>query len=222
MQVLCNYTTLVEAAKKKQNVSFTPSELTNFIRKIVNSDEIKFRTSRSSIVDTNTVQVGGLYDPDDDEDGYPSINVILYFNPAQPNIKFSEFNCGGLFLEVCETLLHEYCHQSQYRKRNWELPDPYQSSQKDLSLKAEEEYLGSPDEIEAYGVSIAAEIIIRNNFDMSKNLSKEINKVPMYQMYQTLFGKKHIVVDQVKNFAVQYLDHFKGINNVDQRRINTR
>ena len=216
MHILGNYVRLVAATKRRQNSSYSPSELTNFVRKVLKNHNFKFKTRRSIAVDTNTIQVGGIYDPYEDQDGYSSIEVTLYYNPDQKNMRFSDFDCATLFVDIVETLRHEYCHQEQYRKREWELPEPYCSKHADLALREEENYLGLPDEVESYGVSIAVQIFLKNKFSVPRAVKKEINNEVMYQMYQNVFGKKHTVVDQVRNFAVQYLDHFKGCYNVEK------
>lgn len=210
MRVLSKYVDLVNASMKKEHARFTPAAFTNFVRKIINDPGVKFKTKRSPAAELNTILVSGLYDPEEDQENFPSIEITLHFNPAQPAVKLIELNYTKAFLEICEIIRHEVCHQAQYRSRKWRVPVPFNSSHEDPDIRDEQEYLGTADEIEAYSISIASEILIKNQFVVPKAVIKEINTTSMFKLYEEAFGKKHQIVAQVKECTLRYLRHFKG------------
>ncbi len=204
MHLLCKYTDLLVSSEEMHSGVVSPAKLTSFIRRVCNDSDFIFKTNRCATVDINTVLVSGLYDPQEDKDNFASIEVTLHYNPGQKYVDMSLLDYRRLFLEVCETLQHEHCHQSQYRKRRWKQSNKYVN---DASVTVEL-YLNHEDEIEAYGVSIAVEVVIKNNFVVPSAVTDDIAATATYKMYQQVFGEDSIVVSTVTNYAMTYLQEF--------------
>jgi hypothetical protein len=101
-------------------------------------------------------------------------------------------------MEIIEALVHEYQHVYQYRIRDYMLNAAYKSSEEDLELRSDQEYLGQMDEIDAYAVNIAVRQYIRKD-----QQSLDLNK------YRKTFGSDHWVVRRLlKKISkrLQYLE----------------
>ena len=210
VKVLPYYRKIQEAFVNKKGTISQPSDVTKVVRTVISDSSVIFKTVRDKVVDNNMVIIGGLYDPNEDEEQFPAITISLHFNPDQKNIAVKDINVPFIAREICDTLMHELCHQRQYRSRGFAIPSKgFKSNRKDGIVQAEQEYLGSPDEIEAYGCTIASEIFLMNGFSVPEKVHSAIKNCHEYQLYQKTFGPTHSVVSSVKSYAVLYLEKFK-------------
>lgn len=95
--------------------------------------------------------IGGFYDPSH-EFGEQDIEMYLIFNNEDVEKKFflEEWNTKVLIDELFTTLAHEKRHRYQFRQRGNAFGPQYRTSVTDEDLKAELEYYGDPDELDAY------------------------------------------------------------------------
>lgn len=167
-------------------------------------------------VDNNYVYIGGTYFSDDDKSKRKSIEIIFVYNPTDTEIYITRQKFKRLCVCFADTMLHELIHMRQFRRRNFKYLPDYASNAEKLSQQQEQSYLGSADEIDAYGFNIACELLER--FDGNrKKVIKHINKNPIskrgredtWRMYLKAFDydHNHEVVKKVKRKVIRYLDN---------------
>ena len=186
-----------------KDTEFTPAELTRFIRNIVGNSDTKVATSRDSNVDMDQIVIGGIYDPHDDEAGVQSITLYVTYNPDQKRIKIANLDWTQICIDLIECTGHEFIHQKQYRSRNFDIGSYlFVSGSDDDSIKLDQNYLGNPDEIDAYAYSIAVEIYLKYR---PRRLSlKYIQQTAMHKAYCTVFGKHHAITKQLTGYVDSY------------------
>jgi hypothetical protein len=110
--------------------------------------------------------------------------------------------------QVSSTVVHEMTHRHQYTKRGGEgrKTEIFKSKNKNANYATHENYLGSLDEIEAYSVDVAYEIILSGRkFDDVWDNFRHLNvqKFPTLTSYRCFFGTKinHKVLNRLYNCA---------------------
>ena len=112
--------------------------------------DLKICTKRIKDLEPNEFYVNAYYDTADDEEGLCPIEVVVLHN-IDPDADFAHAQAGQFVAQVYDAVVHELRHQYQGRKRNYlMLSDPGDDSVY---------YLSDPDEIDAYALSIAIELI---------------------------------------------------------------
>jgi hypothetical protein len=102
-------------------------------------------------LDDNEFYVNGYYDTEDDGEGLCSIEVYILHNLDQ-DATFEHAQAGQFVAQIYDAVVHELRHQYQGRRRNY----MYIEHSSDNDMQA---YLGDPDEIDAYALSISIELI---------------------------------------------------------------
>lgn len=164
----------------------TPTVFIKQLRKFLNQrHEIKLTVSYiDNTLDPEDFTVSALYDVWGDEDGKkPIVFSFIINHPLDEPWLITDGIADELAMEIIEALTHEYQHVYQYRVRNYMLSATYESLEEDLELRAEQEYLGQLDEIDAYAANIAVRMYIRKD-----SHSLDLNK------YRATFGSDHWVV----------------------------
>lgn len=177
------------------------TELTDIIRKGIKLPQVRLYTRRSPGVDLGCVSVGGIYDAEDDKEGDPCIEISIIYHPDQQHIDTSKLNWHRLCLEVAECVGHEFVHRDQHKRKK--KVRKYKSRDLDPSKREEQEYMGSSDEIEAYGFSIASELAEMHKcfeLDMLK-----LEQVFMYKVYSSTFDTDQSVVLKLQKQISKYL-----------------
>ena len=156
----------------------------------------------TDLLELGDFTIGAEYDCDLDYRNKKQFIIILIFNhPKHIPIEITGDFADRFALELVEALVHEYQHQHQYRTRNFMLNKGYTSAHKDCKIKEDQEYLGSPDEVDAYAVNIAT------RFYLAKLLNTTVESLDLKHYYET-FGPNHPVVKRLlKKIATntQYL-----------------
>ena len=151
------------------NRGVSPRVLMNHIKKLAGRQTI-ITTSKSEVVDPNTVGINAYYDPDEDEEGEIPIEVVLVFNPNDKLITMNRVQWREFAAELIDYLQHEMIHQYQYRARGYQPTRAYVSKAKDAEQKKQQEYLGNPDEIEAYAHNLASELERKTKGNLDQQL----------------------------------------------------
>jgi hypothetical protein len=200
---------MIEYGRTTKARKFTPSELTKILRKFVGTEDIKLKTHRDKNVDKNQVIITGHYDSWEDEANYASIVIYANFNPDQGVIFMKNIDWHRLCVDLVECTGHEIIHQAQYRARDFDIGEKiFVSGSKDAGRRLAQEYLGNPDEIEAYGYSIAAEIYL--TIAPKRLNSKHVSKIALYKEYVETFGIQHPVVRELLVYVVKYYSQLNG------------
>lgn len=174
-----------------------------------------------SLLDPDDFTIGAEYDPDLDERKKKQfiINLIVNHPKHTPLLITGEF-ADRFTIEMVEALVHEYQHQHQYRSRRHILNRGYTSRHKDSKIKEDQEYLGQPDEIDAYAANIAARFFI---LKYKLNTSEPVESLDLKQYFLT-FGPHHPVVKRLlkkitcNTYYLKEHDNDKKYNRIRRRR----
>jgi hypothetical protein len=166
----------------------TPIEISRWVRKCIKDQDILLKTCRSQAVDECQILVSGVYDQEFDQDGLPSIEVFLNYNPAQTAIELDLINWNRLAFDVAECMGHELVHKKLRCKKSKE----YRSALPPGVLHDEQVYLGNSEEIQAYGFSIAADVAINLDGEFDQRFHAD-----MYGIYQKTFDQDLAVMLQL-------------------------
>jgi hypothetical protein len=188
------YDRLLSLEEKYSTRTFTPSDFTKIIRRQFPAADFSFRTQRDYAVDPDMVLVAGIYDCYNDAQGLPHTEISLCYHPKQNLYIGSTLNWKQISFDIAECIGHELIHRVQYQQRI--KLKPYVSKHTDEQIANEQEYLGSEEELDAYGFSIAAESIV---------FSKDYHDCKMYQVYVTTFDNDHSVVVKLEKEIVKYI-----------------
>jgi len=197
------YESMKSLGEEVKDTEFTPSELTRFIRSLIGNVDSRVSTTRDSNVDLDQIIIGGLYDPHDDEAGAKSITIYVTYNPDQKTIKIADIDWPQVCIDLIECSGHEIVHQRQYRARDFDIGSTmFVSGNDDEHMQNDQNYLGNPDEIDAYAYSIAVEIYLKHR--PPKLNSKYMSQTAMYKAYKNAFGAEHSIVNQLVKLTVDY------------------
>jgi len=122
------------------------------IRKHFKSLDLVIHTKRIKDLEVNEFYINAFYDSIADHENECPIEVIVYHNIDLDEF-FEHSQVGQFLVQLYDAVVHELKHQEQGRARNY-LPNPYI-----VDLESTASYLSDPDEIDAYALSIAIELI---------------------------------------------------------------
>lgn len=187
----------------KHQGPIAPSELTALFRSAVNNPLVRLTTKRSQLVEFHQVCVGGIYDSDEDQAGNSCVEVYLMYHPDQQHLVLAEPQWQRLCFDVAECIGHELVHRAQAKRRKYKITRDYVSRDHCNLKREEQQYLGSADEIEAYGFSIAAELCaMHGSFSID---SPDLDSIVMWKVYQSTFDTDESVVLKLKRQISKYL-----------------
>jgi hypothetical protein len=165
----------------------------------------------NSILDQDEFTVGGLYDVVRDEDKLKPLAFFFIMNhSSNEEWLITDSIVDELALELIEALAHEYQHLYQYRTRDYILNRDYKSQANDPKLKEDQEYLGQPDEIDAYATNIAVKFYLGNH-----GMSQTAKKFSLdLKNYYKAFGPDHPVVKQLLKKIIKKLQNLESQHTV--------
>jgi hypothetical protein len=174
---------------------------------------VKLHVNETAL-DPDDFTIGAEYDSDLDENKKKHfiINLIVNHPKHMPLLITGKF-ADRFTLEIVEALVHEYQHQHQYRSRRHILNRGYISRHKDSKIRADQEYFGQPDEIDAYAANIAARFYIIEQL----NTNEPVESLDLKQYYQT-FGPCHPVVKRLLKKIAINTNKLKENTNVKKYR----
>ena len=149
MELVCAICNKVRSSTK-QGLSFP--KLMNQVRREFKSSniDIKLTTTRDKTLNEDCVYVNGYYDPEDDKEHECAIELIIVHN-FQKDLVWYPTHSTLILTQIFDTVVHELRHQRQYRKRKFKVGPERGQGHK--------EYLADPDEVDAYSISIATELV---------------------------------------------------------------
>lgn len=176
------------------------------------SVKVKCFKDNDSKLNKGDFTFGGEYDPNLDEDERKQFKVYFLINhPKKSTWYVTEEMVNNIILDLVETLVHEYRHQHQYRSRQFMLNRGYVSKHRDVETKNNQEYLGMPDEIDAYSANIAARLYINKSVVHPDNS-------PDLASYYTAFGANHPVTRLLLKKIVLHINYLENNNNDNANR----
>lgn len=197
--VNCFYNTFASvlmAAGRARTRQIKPKDLTRKIRKLLHDYPVVVQTGRDHAVDFDKILISGFYERDTDSLQTQSIVIVLNFHPDQIQIATKRLDWYKLAFDVAECLGHEQVHHDNRDQKH----RAYVSHCQEQHLKDEQEYLGDSDEINAYGFSIAADILIH-----LQGRYNQRGKAEMYKIYKKVFAKDRQVINQLDQRIQQHL-----------------
>lgn len=205
LETICQICTRVRTATK-QGASF--QQLLTKIRKEFKDQNlgIALRTSRKKYLNHEEFYVNAYYDAEDDSEGDPPIEVIVFHN-FNKDITWDSKQITDLLVQVFDAVVHEFKHQRQSRKRNYR--HYYEHVDGNLHYQM---YLADPDEVDAYALSIAIELCrTLGKFRALRYMSRftSLAKIKMHSQY-------------VSPNLNAYVCHFENLNHPILRTLATK
>ena len=183
--------------KPSQSRVVAVTDLTALFRKHVNIPRVRLFTHRHAGVDFDTVSIGGHHDSDED-----SIDIHVIYHPDQQHIDMATLDWPRLSLDLAECIGHELVHRAQQQRKR-KPSTRYRSQDTDAQKRHDQEYLGSAEEIEAYGYSIAAELVVKHNTFTLDPVA--LNQIVMYSVYVNTFDTDESIVLKLHKQISKYL-----------------
>lgn len=191
--ILERVNSVCENVRQINNGAVSFKKLTTSIRKEFRkqSVDLKIRTKKDKRLEDNGFYVNAFYDAEDDKNYDTPIEVLIHHNFELD--LFHQQQITEFLIQIFDAVVHELRHQQQSRRRNYKtysshIQEPYSR------------YLADPDELDAYAVSIAIELL---------------RAMPMYraQRYMTRMA----VLSKLKQSKIlvspnlrAYVDYFNG------------
>jgi len=140
-------------------------------------ERIKVSTHSAPQVDPGSMNLGAYYDPENDaeEEGH-IIELQLAFSPKDKTVKWSEDGKEYFVHELTDALKHEMLHVQQHRNRDFH-PGRDGYDRRDTNY----EYMTRPDEIEAYAMNIADELVRKADKDGALQLLRMAGKTAQFK-----------------------------------------
>jgi hypothetical protein len=177
---------------------------------------VKLHECVNGALEPGEFTIGAEYDPGLDEAHKKQFIVDFILNlPKDYKWEITTKIADKLSLDLVETIIHEYEHQRQFRHRRYRSHrNLFRSHHKDPIIKEDQEYLGDPDEIDAYSMNIAARHYI---LKYKLNTTKGLNSPDLKQYYKA-FGKEHEITKLLLKKVKANIKYFKENDNGKNHR----
>jgi len=191
--------------------SHTPKEITDELRD--NIGDISYVSMKQIDIPKGDMNASAYYEQDLDQEDKIPFEIELYFSKKDDQ-PLTITNPDPLVNRVIGMLKHEMLHQKQARARNFE-PNTPGKDKRDTSY----EYMSRPDEIEAYAMNIADELVKKADKDGALELLRMANKTAQFKdkmgnllspdlfAYMAMwdFDSKHPVIKRLLKKIYQYI-----------------
>jgi hypothetical protein len=211
------YKTLYSKLSGEHEQDLMIVRISKLIRDQVKSGGVHVSIQRDSEIEPGSIVVTGRYDPIEDEAHANSIDIFIMCNQCERTINLPVHVRKRLCIDVVECLGHQLIHQSQYRARDFGSSDSFF-----VGNNNEQSYLGNPDEIEAYGYSVAVSMYLTYppikvpGVLVARMLTKNI----FAKSYVDQFGSRHSVTLKLIEYATKFYDQLVKTGTVDRSTIN--
>lgn len=116
-----------------------------------NNLDLNLKTKKDKTLEEDHFYIQAFYDAEDDFNQETAIEVNVYHN-FKDTSKFQVTQITEFLIQIFDAVVHELRHQYQSRKRNYE-------TYSDHDTEPYSKYLADPDELDAYALSIAIELL---------------------------------------------------------------
>jgi len=174
----------------------TPKEIATELENNI-GDITRVEMELSPNVDKGDMNASAAYEQDDDEDGEIPFEITLVFSNKEDRMTVQDPN--PLINRILDMMKHEMIHQKQARARDFE-----QYTQGKDSRSQNYEYMSRPDEIEAYAMNIADELVRKTDKASAIALLRMANKTAQFK-------------DEMGNFLSPDLFAYMGMWNFDSK-----
>jgi len=176
--------------------SHTPKEIATELENNI-GDITRVEMELSPHVDKGDMNASAAYEQDDDEDGEIPFEITLVFSDKEDRMTVNDPN--PLINRILDMMKHEMIHQKQARARDFE-----DHTQGKDNRNMNYEYMSRPDEIEAYAMNIADELVRKTDKDSAIALLRMANKTSQFK-------------DEMGNFLSPDLFAYMGMWNFDSK-----
>lgn len=205
------------------NKKITPHNFVRQLGKHLNKHhaiKVDFYRVGDTVLSPGDFTFGAEYDPNLDEEKRKQFKLTFIINHPKktPWLVTGEI-ADTITLDLVEALVHEYRHQHQYRSRRYITNKIYISKHTNEITKRDQEYLGAPDEIDAYAVNIAVRFYI---LKYKLNTVEPINSLDL-DHYRNTFGIDHVIVRKLLKKIAKNITYLRAHDNDKiQRRTKRR
>lgn len=126
----------------------------------INDIDLALKTKKDKDLSSDHFYIMAYYDPEDDFNNETAIEVIVYHNFVGDS-KFQHTQITEFLIQVFDAVVHEMRHQVQSSQRYFE-------SYSEHAHEPFSKYLADPDELDAYALSIAIELLRALPVDRAK------------------------------------------------------
>lgn len=173
---------------------------------------VTIKTKKDNSFAPAEFSVSGFYDAEDDFNGDPPIEIVINHNFTDKD-KFDRLQIGLVLKEIYDATVHELRHQYQSIQRKYAIYSVHPQSPYD-------EYLSDPDEVDAYALSVAIELLrnmpkhraikyMSRITALSKIKQNNLLVSPNLQAYISHFGLNNLT----KKFAKKVYKHLERLDN---------
>lgn len=209
------YKNLSEWLSRVANKQTTPLKFARSLSKYLNHQQhpvrIRVIPNQTLILDPGQFCFGGEYDPNLDERGRKQFILEFIVTTGRKDPWFlAADEVQEMALELTELLVHEYEHQRQYRQRRYRArKSPYYGEAEEGWVRREQEYLGHPDEFEAYAMNIAARFYLLRHIICAKSKYHCTD----LKRYIKMFGINHRITKELVKKVQEHIEYFKENDN---------
>lgn len=173
--------------------------------------DLKIITKKDRTLDENQFYVNAYYDAEDDFNQDTAIEIFVYHNFSDKDL-FLTSQITEFLIQIYDATVHEYRHQVQSKSRHYEVYSNHDQSPFD-------DYLSDPDELDAYALSIAIEILRYMPKERAKKYLTRITILakmrqgsnylsPNLKAYMDYFGLDH----RTKKLAKKIYKHLDSLD----------
>lgn len=152
--------------------------ITNLLHTELNNAgfDVSVGFSMSTKVPVGDMNMNAYYDRVADSTGDVAVSIDLIFSEDTRDVEFDTKGVGNFTARLADAIVHEMIHRTQHRNRNFLKGRRCKTVSDDPQLKAAQEYLGRPDEIEAYSHNIASELLRVMDIDIALEFMRRFGK----------------------------------------------
>lgn len=159
---------------------------------------LSIKTKKDKTLETSEFYVNAFYDAEDDYNDEVAIEIFIYHNFSD-ELLFNSTQITDFLIQVYDATVHEYRHQQQSIRREYNVYSDHEQS-------PYKSYLKDSDELDAYSMSIAIELL--------RHMSKE--RAKKYMSKITIMAKMRRGNTLVSPNLKAYIDNF-GLNRVTKK-----
>lgn len=176
---------------------------------------IRVTSDRDHNTEQGFIYVGGFYQSDDDKYNRQSITVLLSYNPMDKYLTITSKRFSAMCNTIADVILHEIIHMRQARSRNFKDRAGFSSLAESNKQRKQQNYLGDPDEIDAYGFNIACALYERlSNYNavaqhLNLDMTDRRRRKDSWHTYLTTFdhNHNHPIIKKLKKRIMYYVPY---------------
>jgi hypothetical protein len=186
----------------------TSKQIANKFNLAIPFSECKVSTVPSLSLSGLNFEVTGCYNPELDQEGKKPIEIEILLPKERLYYIFSNDDLSrdiwySLVFDIVTVLGHEYVHLHQFRRRHFKPGKEYSSKEKCSIKKERQEYLGIPDEVDAYAFTAAAQMAY------ALPLQIDFKSTPVYEWYKSAFKRNDPILKTLENKSNRYFKKLK-------------